>query len=773
MQDFATAKVSPWSFAWFVQEGDWNHLERLIHYNCILSSGVNNVIIPVSSDMEFSPHFSLFLRLYDPDFVVLPPRINEVPKSLSNLAITPFAIVAWNQLHQLMNDDPRGRSSTWAMSVEPFAQSNSVGREGYLVAVADSRFPDTSRLALLACGDVLPTKPDWDEFDGEVYLHANGYREYQLAKVAAEGFENKVSARIGDGDVIVPAPLRSDLGAIIKDEHKFPLERGPEILDACCALQHRISGCFSFIGRTLNYHDRASGARRFWNIVKIPAMTIIVSDHFEFAEAVLFWNLRANAVMASWLSFDQLIAEKAEICKWLDSDVGGSFYVFGGDIAFAASKENEVRLNELFASLTKERNQEYPNWTTTSYDQLLFYDRERPAMDVAHLLVNREPSSASFLPNYPPDTVGRVGLTLQWPPIKQPQNQIVARLVSDERIHISPGRRPSSREPLRAIEALRVRITSTRDVRITISDRAPVTLATPSVLEVLRALFASRGFVRMSDGSYAQYQRSFIKRAGDLASASYFLGDLSYRNLFQLLTNQSKNAAIPGWVLRDPKRRALRQLELFQVLCGSVPEDLKKGEKNIEKLPGQIERLLMLDLLERGYQLRCSLCSAKLWYAAEDVGESFRCHRCYESQKLITNPLWFYKLPEVVFQLMSANADVALLALFAMQKKSIEHFDYVLDFDIFQASDEKGQNIDFACITDGRAFIGESKSTDYIEEKQFNFYRHLALHVPIDGVVFATTSDQWNSSTLKLIEELKNEFRVDVKSLTKSDLLDT
>lgn len=136
MQDFATAKVSPWSFAWFVKEGDWNHLERLIHYNCILSSGVNNVIIPVSKDIEFSPRFSLFLRLYDPDFVVLPPKIDEVPK-LNNLAITPFAIVAWNQLQQLMNEDPRGRSSTWAMSVEPFAQSNSVGRERDLVAVSE------------------------------------------------------------------------------------------------------------------------------------------------------------------------------------------------------------------------------------------------------------------------------------------------------------------------------------------------------------------------------------------------------------------------------------------------------------------------------------------------------------------------------------------------------------------------------------------------------------------------------------------------------------
>lgn len=773
MQDFATAKVSPWSFAWLVREGDWNHLERLIHYNCILLSGVNNVIIPVSQDIEFSPELGLSLRLFDPDFVVLPPKVNDIPKNLSTLAITPFAIVRWNQLHQIMTDDPRSGSSTWAVSVQPYQQSKFVGHERDLVAVSDSRYPDMSRLALLACGDVLPAKPDWDEFDGQVYMHADGYREFRLAKVAREGFENEVSARLGDDDVILPAPSRLELGAIIKDENKFPLEGAAKILEACCALQNpRITGCFSFTGRSANYQDRVSAFRRFSHVVQIPAMTVMVSDHFEFAEAILFWNLRANRVIASWLSFDQLTTEKDAICTWLDSDIGGSLIGFGGgDVAFAANKQDQSRLNDLFAYVSQERRHRYPQWIKTSYDQLLFYDRERPSVDVAHLMVNRESCRASFLPNYPPDILGPVGLTLEWPPTKQPQNQLVAKLISDEKIHTLPGYISSSSERPPALDAFRVRITSTRDVRVTISDHSPVTIAIPSALDVFRTLFASTGFKKISDGSCAQYQRSFIKRAGDLESASELLAASSYRSLFQLLTNPSLNKTLAGWVLKDPKRRALRQHELFEVFCDSVSYNLKNGEKDIETLPRQIEHLLTLDLLDRGFQLLCSLCSAKTWYAAEEVGESFKCHRCYEPQKLIANPVWLYKLPEVVFQLMSANADVALLALSALQKKSIEHFDYILDIDIFQASDTKGQNIDFSCISDGRAYIGESKSVDYIEEKQFNFYRHLARHVPIDGVVFATTSDQWNSSTLILIEELKKEFYGDVRSLTKADLL--
>ena len=181
MQDFATAKLSPWAIALLVKENDWSHLEKVIHYNCTLLGGFHNVLIPVLEDCELRPRFEMFLYLYDPDFIVLPPQMTEPPKKLRELPITPFGIVQWNQVPQIFPDNAWSSSSTWATNVRPFHRSkfeHDLGPRD-LVAVSDPHLPDASRLALFACGDVLPAKEDWDEFDGDVYLNAHGARGSQ------------------------------------------------------------------------------------------------------------------------------------------------------------------------------------------------------------------------------------------------------------------------------------------------------------------------------------------------------------------------------------------------------------------------------------------------------------------------------------------------------------------------------------------------------------------------------------------------------------------
>jgi hypothetical protein len=239
------------------------------------------------------------------------------------------------------------------------------------------------------------------------------------------------------------------------------------------------------------------------------------------------------------------------------------------------------------------------------------------------------------------------------------------------------------------------------------------------------------------------------------------------------LANGKSNDALPGWLLKNPTRRAIHQPDIFRALDKLLPEKTDEYLKQVEILPEEVQELLRLELLERGFQLRCRFCSALVWYRADEVGQFFRCQRCYEEQRLPTNPIWLYKLPEVVFQFFENDSEVPLLALFRLLTSSTKNFQYVLDSNVFASVKEKhGRNIDFCCLSDGRVYIGEAKSNDALDNDQFEFYEKLIAQLGIDGVVFATTEPHWSPSAMSRIENLRSNFKGEVLALTKSELLE-
>jgi hypothetical protein len=230
--------------------------------------------------------------------------------------------------------------------------------------------------------------------------------------------------------------------------------------------------------------------------------------------------------------------------------------------------------------------------------------------------------------------------------------------------------------------------------------------------------------------------------------------------------SDNSNDHLPGRVLND--RRVLPQSDLWQDLPVATKDYLKNCAS---KLPDSAVHLITHELLERGFQLKCSQCSSTDWYRAEEVGQRFRCHRCYKEQLIETNEPWLYKLPEVIFQLFSNNGDVPLLALSHLQKRSRQNFDYGLDSEALIDTVTK-RNIDFSCLSDGRLYIGEAKSNRDIEKEQFEFYEDLGNKVVVDGIVFATPENGWKPGTLTRIEALRSKFKGEVLILTKSELFE-
>jgi hypothetical protein len=637
-----------------------------------------------------------------------------------------------------------------------------------LVAVADDAFPDGSRLALLACGDVSPSEPYWESWDGAVSLDASGYRESILRALALDGRQHDVLARLGPDDKLIPAPNRKQLASIIKDEHTFPLAGAVDILEACCAVQSGVGDHNSFIGRTA---PRRGGTpvRRFDDRLKTPGMAVLVSDHFEFPEAVLFWNLRANGVTASWLSFSQIEVELTQIREWLESDSGAGLFVHGTDIAFAASQDNQDRLHHLFAMLTSKRHSRYPEWKSVTYGALIQYDYKRPYIQQRDVLINQEGSDCSFLPEFPQSTFGTLALTLEWPELMLPRRRSIATLISSARAGTWSPLLSSPEEVKPPLDLLRFRLTLDRYARVQINDASPLRFSVPSVKAVLSTLLEQAGYGELRDAHHSQYQREFIGRSGSLESASRLLGCSPYREFFKLMSDKT-NDQRPGRVL--DALRVLPQSELWKELQGNLPEATKDYLRLCaSKLPDSAIRLIALELLERGFQLNCSQCSSTSWYRAEEVGQRFRCHRCYREQLIETNEPWLYRLPEVIFQLFKNNSDVPLLALSHLQKRSRHHFDYGLDSEALIGTSAK-RNIDFSCLSDGRLYIGEAKSNRDIEREQFEFYEDLGNKVGVDGIVFATPENGWKPGTLTRIEALRSKFKGEVLILTKSELFE-
>jgi hypothetical protein len=800
VQQFATVSLSPLAIAWLINANDWDHLEQLIHLNCTMLGGYHNVLIPVADDGKISRVFEAFLAFYDPDYVILAPGIDRFCKPEAPFVPNPYNVVPWDHAPQVIPDSAKGSFNTQAAPIS-FRRARAVANDGPvamdLVAVAEASFSDVSRLALVACGDVSPAEYDWSSINGDVSFHASGYREEILQRVSAVG-RSKMFATLGPDDTIIPAPTRHQLASLIKEENKFPLTGARDILEACCDLQHFGSGRQSFIGRTKNH--TGSPIRKFEAIRKTPGMVILVSDDFGFGEAILFWNLRASQVTACWISFSDLKEDLRNILDWLESDLGASFYTLGQTIAFSARDDDRGRLSEMFDLLSNERQGNFPEWRTCDNRELIFYDYERPFVQRSHRSIMREGNTCSFLPEYPRDTHGTLGLTIEWPTMMLPPERCVADLVSSDSIHPSAVLHMASGRSDVPPNRPRFRIAASRYARVQVDDQSPVQFAVPSIDKVLTALLEQAGLHGFQRASHAQYQHAFIRRSGSFEKACRFLQTPPYFELFDLLSNYG-NPNLPGWLIgsrakqsrkemeeearqetREKNadvRRAVNHFDVWQFLKSPdqrFPSNIEGYLKIAERLPKEVAELLELQLLERGVQLRCSSCSYDPWYRSDDVGQDFRCQRCYQEQRVISNPMWFYKLPEVIFQGFKTHMEVPLLALHYLRRRSRHQhdFQYFLDSELVwpTARKNKTKNVDFCCLSDGRVYIGEGKCNDSIEADQFAFYEHLANRAQIDGIVFATSRTQWKSATLGRIEGLKSKFKGAVTVLTKSQLYD-
>jgi hypothetical protein len=651
------------------------------------------------------------------------------------------------------------------------------------VATASDKYPDASRLALVACGDVEPREPMWHKMDEVVSLDATGYREMFLMNLLKPEFDDRhldlVGTHLDEEGNIIGAPDRYRLSSIVEEDHKFPLFSRTERLEACCSLQHHTRSSQSFIGLTALYKRDGTPLRKWQLGRNTPALVILLSDNFEMEEAILFWNLRASGFFVSWLSFAEIESDTDELIEWLESDYGGGFYSMFNqtlNIVFSSQVDRLANLEAIFDNLLRKRQEKLPHWHVATYEQMMFYDYIRPHIRQERVSVVESARKYTFVPKLPSSySSGMYTVVLEWNGLMlPPDGAIVSNLISSETIKgFLPVYRNGRRVTEEPVIFPRFRLNSSRYLEAQISSEEPVTFKKPSSEKVAETVFTTSGFSRIDLSSAARYHRIFLERIGGLEKSQHYLADSPYRELLELLSDNIDKRKT-GWILPKPsERRALNHLQLWNVLGKMIPPETKVYFDTIsDLLPEEALGLLERGILERGFVLRCTTCSYRSWYPVEHVGQTFECVRCLQAQVYRSNPLWLYKLPEIIFQGFNDNMQVPLLALRHLQRKSQQCFEWVPDSDVYwtEGGNEVKRNVDILCLCDGKFYVGEAKSNEAIERDQFLFYVDICRRVAIDGIVFATSKPQWDRATYQRIEQLKAQFNGEVLVLTGHDL---
>jgi hypothetical protein len=239
--------------AWLISADDWAHLESLVAYNCALLGGYFNALIPLTRAGAIDAAYEPFLLAYDPDLIVLAPDMEQTalePFLRSHPRLNPFGVVPWDALHLVAARDPRDTNSPWMNAPIPL-DAPVVALDGppsIMVATAEDTQPATSRLALVACGDLTPSPSEPVERrigPREAFLGGSTSGSTALAQagflhgvLSLEQVEGDVSPYVdAETGQLRTSPSCEHLAHRVAPEHKFPLTGACQILDACYRLQ--------------------------------------------------------------------------------------------------------------------------------------------------------------------------------------------------------------------------------------------------------------------------------------------------------------------------------------------------------------------------------------------------------------------------------------------------------------------------------------------------------------------------------------------------------
>ncbi|MGG3562739.1 hypothetical protein ABES03_14185 [Neobacillus rhizosphaerae] len=284
----------------------------------------------------------------------------------------------------------------------------------------------------------------------------------------------------------------------------------------------------------------------------------------------------------------------------------------------------------------------------------------------------------------------------------------------------------------------------------------------PDTLKLFKKLFQKAGYsIKYSDKG--NFEEVFINKFKDLGNVADILLTDAYRKVFDKFIDTSSNKAgvyTNGIVLN--KRRYLDYETIHTLL------------NDTELVSKIFNNLLENDVIERGFIFKCQSCRNADWYNISLVDNTFKCPRCYKVQNYTTDtlqlqpinhrvqPIWYYKLNEMVYQAYLHNSLVPILTLAKLKKSANTSFSYIPEIEIRvdEKSSKPHMEIDICCVVDGDIVIGECKKGNNLkdsgpEEDVIQKYLKLADSIQAHVVVFSTLG-KWSHTTLELLRKYQS-----------------
>jgi hypothetical protein len=166
-----------------------------------------------------------------------------------------------------------------------------------------------------------------------------------------------------------------------------------------------------------------------------------------------------------------------------------------------------------------------------------------------------------------------------------------------------------------------------------------------------------------------------------------------------------------------------------------------------------VDPLLARGVLSRGLVLKCRRCRQEAWHRISDVGDHFTCGRCHLGQRTermswlgTDEPVWSYRLAEVIFQFLAHDGELPLLAVHDEFEGSGRPLAHAYELDLL---DPEGKRIEVDIFSaDGyRLWIGEAKKNGRFEPGRLDTIAGLASLLDAYGILLATAQPKWPPST--------------------------
>jgi len=279
-------------------------------------------------------------------------------------------------------------------------------------------------------------------------------------------------------------------------------------------------------------------------------------------------------------------------------------------------------------------------------------------------------------------------------------------------------------------------------------------VCSPSAMDAVSALARANGW--RAEPSTAGRRAG---RVADLWGSHQVLGDDldgPVRSLLALLSHRRK----PG-----PFEQGCAVGERSFVHFGGASAVLSEAGGNGAR--PTMDRLVTAGVLRRGLLLRCGRCDRLDFYGADEFGGTFRCKTC-TADSVITaerwrdppdEPLWYYALDPLVADFIEQHSDIPIRAARSIIDRSRRPGDASFEVELtIDGQKRPFIEIDFACIADGRLYIGEAKSNGRLQtgkrglEDMARRLAEAAVKLNADGLVVAGTGSEWSPATIGALE---------------------